>query len=173
MSIDIITLGVYLIFLFVIGGLFAKFNKNLSDFVRGGGQATWWMVGASNTIAIISAFTFTGNASVVYRVGPTAVFVYGANVCGFFLGYLFLGRWLRQTRAFTVADIIRERFGVPAEQFSAYQGAITAPFGSAIQLWALATFTSNIFGFSMIPTIVIIGIVVVFYSTVGWVKGWA
>jgi len=167
MSIDVITLGVYLVFLFVIGGLFAKYNKNLSDFIRGGGQATWWMVGASNTIAIISAYTFTGAASIAYRVGPTVLFVYLANVAGFFIGFLFLARWLRQTRAFTVADIIRERFGVAAEQFSAYLGAITGPIAAAIQLWALSIFASNTFHFPIIPLIILIGIVVVFYSTVG------
>ena len=167
MTIEYITLTVYLILLLVLGAYFSRYNRNLSDFVRGGAQGTWWIVGMSMFISGISAFTFTGNASAAYDAGPTLLVIYFANVVGFALSGLFLGRWFRQTRALTLADIIRDRFGVAMEQFSAYIGVVMAPIAGSIQLWALAGFASSTFGFPLKTTIVVIGAIVVLYSTTG------
>ena len=164
---EYITLGLYLGFLIVIGYVFSRLNRNLSDYVRGGGQGLWWMVGTSSVMAAISAFTFTGNASAAYDAGPTLLVVYAANCVGFLVGYFFLAAWFRQTRAYTLADIIRDRFGVGAEQFNVWSFAFLAPVGAAIQLWALSVFASAVFGFPLLPTIIIIGLVVTFYSTSG------
>jgi len=167
MQIEYLTLVVYLIMLLVLGAYFSRFTKNLSDFIRGGAQGTWWMVGMSMFISGISAFTFTGNASAAYDAGPTLLVIYLANVISYAASALFLGRWFRQTRALTVADIIRARFGVPMEQFSAYVGIIMSPIAGSIQLWALAGFASSTFGFPLKTTIVVIGAIVVLYSTTG------
>lgn len=162
-----LSLGCYLGFLLVIGWIFSRMNRNLSDYVRGGGQASWWMVGTSTLMASISAFTFTGNASAAYEAGPTLLVIYAANCVGFLVGYFFLAAWFRQSQAMTMADLVRDRFGVGAEQFNVWSFALLAPFGAAIQLWALSVFASAMFGFPLVPTIIVIGIVVTFYSTSG------
>ncbi len=167
MLVEYITLSVYLVLLLGLGAYFSRYNKNLSDFVRGGAQGTWWIVGMSMFISGISAFTFTGNASAAYDAGPTLLVIYLANVIGFALSGWFLGRWFRQTRALTLADIIRDRFGVAMEQFSAYIGVVMAPIAGSIQLWALAGFASSTFGFPLKTTIVVIGAIVILYSTTG------
>lgn len=167
MQIEYITLIVYLIMLLVLGAYFSRFNKNLSDFIRGGAQGTWWIVGMSMFISGISAFTFTGNASAAYDAGPTLLTIYLANVISFGLSGWFLAKWFRQTRALTLADIIRDRFGVAVEQFSIYVGILLAPIAGSIQLWALAGFASATFGFPLKTTIIVIGAIVVLYSTTG------
>ena len=167
MTIEIVTLSVYMILLFSLGIVFSKFNRNLSDYVRGGAQATWWMIGASNTIIVVSAFTFTGAASLAFRVGPTSFVSYLANIVGFIIAYFVLAAWFRQTRAFTVPDIVKARFGVPAEQLMVYFGVFLGPIAASIQLWALSVFAVSLFQTPMIPTIMVIGSVVIFYSTAG------
>ena len=47
MHTEYITLVVYLIMLLALGAYFSRFNKDLSDFIRGGAQGTWWIVGMS------------------------------------------------------------------------------------------------------------------------------
>lgn len=166
MTIEYITLGVYLILLLVVGSLFSKMNNNISDFARGGAQGTWWMVGTSMFMGGISAFTFTGNASAAFSSGPTFLVIYVANCVG--LGMcIILGPWFRQTRATTWADIMRERFHVSAEQFSVYISLIIQPVNSATQLYALAIFISVILGLPTPWVIVVLGIIVLFYSTTG------
>jgi Na+/proline symporter len=167
MNIEYLTLAVYFAFLLVLGAVFARFNKNLSDFSRGGSRLTWWMVGMSNLMAGISAFTFTGNGSSAFEAGPSMLVIYFANVLGHACGWLYLAHRYRQTRAYTTADIKRERFGVGAEQFGAWMGLFLGPIAAAIQLWALAVFVSAVFGFSITLTIVVIGVITVFYSSSG------
>lgn len=171
MTIEYLTLAVYFGFLLVLGAVFARFNKNLSDFSRGGSRLTWWMVGMSNLMAGISAFTFTGNGSSAFEAGPSMLVIYLANVLGHAAGWLYLAHRYRQTRAYTTADIVRERFGTGAEQFGVWIGLLLGPLTSAIQLWALAVFVSAVFGFSITLTIVVIGVITVFYSASGGV--WA
>jgi Na+/proline symporter len=167
MTIEYTTLGLYFVVLLVMGYSFSKLTLNMSDFVRGGARGTWWLVGSSMVMGGISAFTFTGNASAAFDAGPTFLIIYVANCVAYLIGWLFLAAWLRQSRAYTHADLLRARFGTAVEQFSAYSSVLLAPVGSAIQLWALATFSSAVFGFSLLTTIVVIGIVVVAYSTFG------
>ncbi|WP_221032721.1 sodium:solute symporter family transporter [Actomonas aquatica] len=171
MHLEYLTLGVYFVLLIVIGMAFTRFNRNLSDYVRGGAKGTWWMVGTSMLMAGISAFTFTGNGSAVFAAGPSALIIYVANVTGFIIGGLFLGRWLRQSRGYTSADLIRMRFGVGAEQTMVITGAILNPLSAAVQLWALAVFVSAAFGFPLTTMIVLIGVITVAYSTSGGMWG--
>jgi solute:Na+ symporter, SSS family len=167
MWIEVVTLAAYFVLLLVIGGLFTRFNRNLSDFVRGGAQATWWMVGSSMLMAGISAFTFTGNGSAVFEAGPTPLIIYAANVLGFVLGGLWLARWFRQSRAYTFGDILRDRFGPAVERTYIGFNVLYGPFAAGIQLWALSLFVHSAFGLPLTTLIVIIGLITLAYSTSG------
>jgi solute:Na+ symporter, SSS family len=167
MTLEYIILGAYGGVLILLGAIFSRFTNNLSDFVRGGAQGTWWMAGTSMLMAGVSAFTFTGNASAAFEAGPTFLIIYVANCAAFFIGWLFLAAWFRQTRAYTGMDVVRTRFGVVAEQFAVYTGLLMGPMGAAIQLWALAVFAAAVFGYPLVPTIVVIGIIVTLYSAAG------
>lgn len=167
MTIEYITLGLYLALLPALGFAFSKINVNLSDYIRGGAQATWWLAGTSILMTNTSAFTFTGNASAAFVAGPTVLTIYLANIAALLICGLFLGAWFRQTRAYTIADVIRARFGVVVEQFAAYTGLFLGPVGAAIQLWALSVFAGATFNLPVSLCIVVIGLVVVVYSTTG------
>ena len=171
MHLEYITLGAYFVLLIVIGAVFARFNNNLSDFVRGGARGTWWMVGTSMLMAGISAFTFTGNGSAIFEAGPSALIIYAANILGFALGGLFLGRWWRQSRAYTSGDLVRERFGVGPEKTWVLSSTLLNPLNAAIQLWALSVFVSAVFGLPVMWMIVIIGVITLAYSTTGGMWG--
>jgi solute:Na+ symporter, SSS family len=167
MTLEYLTLAVYFVFLIILGSIFARFNKNLSDFSRGGARLTWWMVGPSITMAGISAFTFTGNGSAAFEAGPSLLIIYVANLLGFFVGGVVLARWYRQSRAYTGPDVVKGRFGGAAEQFQVYAGLLTGPFSAAVQLWALAIFVSTVFGFPLGLTILAVGGITIFYSASG------
>ncbi len=167
MIIEYLTLAIYLGVLLALGAYFKKFTTNLSDFVRGGGQGSWWLIGTSILMSAISAFTFTGNASAAFEGGPSLFIIYAANCAGFACGGLFIGRWMRQTRAYTTADVVRSRFGVPVEQFGACFGVLLGPITAAIQLYALSLFASTVLDLPIIPIMIVIAIIVIFYSTSG------
>src|SRR5690554_4454968 len=140
LTFEYVSLGCYLILLLIVGFAFSRQNRNLSDFVRSGAQGTWWIVGTSMLMSGISAFTFTGNASAAFEGGPTLLIIYLSNCAAFLIAYIWIGPWLRQTRAYTTADIVKDRFGFAVEQFYVYGGMLTQPFHACIQLLALAVF---------------------------------
>jgi solute:Na+ symporter, SSS family len=165
--IEFVVIGVYLVFLLGIGLAFRRFNSNISDFFRNGARGTWWLVGTSSFMAGISAYTFTGASGVAYKAGWSVAIIYLANAAGYFVNFLFLAPWFRQLRAITAPEVIRLRFGPGTQQFYALFGVLTSLLYSGLQLWALAIFSSAVFGFQVWQVIVVIGLVVLFYSTTG------
>lgn len=166
-NLEILTILIYLVFLVFMGWVFTRFNRNVSDFVRGGAQGSWWLIGASALMSGISAFTFTGNASAVYEAGLTPLIIYVANVSAFLIAGFFVAPWFRQTRAMTTSDILKERFGPEVEQVMSYWGVIMGAITAAIWLWGLATFSAAVFGLPMEAVIIALGLVTILYSSTG------
>ncbi len=166
-ALDYTIIGIYLLLLLALGAYVARLSNNVSDYLRGGAQGTWWLVGASAFMGSFSAYTFTANGGLAYQGGPTPLSIFVGIAAGLLVAALFVAPWIRQTRGLTWLDIVRERYGPEVEQFCVYIGMVNQPISSAIQLWALCFFCSTIFGLPLQPTIVVVGLVVVFYSTVG------
>ncbi len=167
-SLDLIIVGVYMLVLVLIGMVFGKLVKSGSDYFKAGGKGSWWMVGASMFMSGISAWTFVGNASAVYRAGWSLMAIYLANVTGFVLAALFLAAWYRQMRVITYAETIRERFGKPAEQLVAHLLVLNGFMWAGVGLYTLCVFVTPLLpGIPVQGLIFSIGTVVILYCTVG------
>lgn len=166
-GVEYVIVAVYLALLLVVGWAFRKFNTNASDYFRSGGMGTWWLVGTSLFIGAVSSSTFTATAGLAFDAGLTAI----ASVLGFWIGILinvvFLAKWFRQLRCITFPEVLRLRFGVPVEQLYSITSMFFQLVFAAITLWAVATFTSSIFGMNLYALIIGIGVVILFYSTTG------
>ena len=162
-----LTVLVYFVFLLVTGWRFRSLNRNLGDFIRGGGQGTWWLVGVSLLISNVSALTFTGMGSIAFEAGAVPLYAYAATAFSNFVCFFGLAAWIRQTDAYTVPDILRERFGPGVEQFNSYYSFIWGIQNGAIWLWALSIFCSAMFGLPSGPLIVSLGVIVAIYSILG------
>jgi SSS family transporter len=160
-------IGIYLVLLIVIGLIFRSFNKNVSDYFRGGCRGTWWLVGVSSFIAGISAYTFTGAAGAVYDAGWSVLVIYFGNALGFLINYFYFAARFRQLRKTTGQEVIRDRFDQFTEQFYSWISFPSGILGSAMLLYSLAIFISSVFGFNMQLLIIVVGLVVVCYSIVG------
>lgn len=165
-TIDFVVMGVYLILLLILGYAIRKMTSNVSDYFRGGCKGTWWLVGMSIFISSISARTFTANAGVGYTDGWTVNAIYLANIVAALVMVLLAGRF-RRIRATTMPEVVRLRYGVGLEQFYAYWGVIFGNIGGATMLWALAIFCSAVFQIDLTTTIIVLGVVVIFYSCSG------
>ncbi len=154
----------YLLVLVGVGLVFRRFSRDTSDYFRAGGQATWWLVGGSVFMGGFSAMTFTGAAGMAYQAGWSLVLLYGSGVIGYLLMAMGPSVWFRQTRMVTAADVIRLRFGPGMEQFYAYLQSCTAPLFGGIHLYSLAIFTTSLLGLDVRVAIVVLGVVVLFYT---------
>lgn len=168
---DWLTLGIYFVFLLVIGLYFQGKNKNVSDYFRGGCQATWWLTGTSIFMTTFTAWTFTGAAGVAFNAGWSVIIIFLANATGLFINFAVVAPLLRQARAITAPEVMRNRFNTATQQFLAYIAIPVFLLFSALSLYGLAIFCSAVFGMGIIKVILMIGIVVVVYSTVGGLWG--
>jgi SSS family solute:Na+ symporter len=156
----------YLLMLICVGVAFRRFSKDTSDYFRAGGMAAWWLIGGSVFMRQFSAWTFTGAAGAAFQAGWSLPLMFGANVVAFLSIAIVTGAWFRQLRCVTAVDLIRLRFGAGLEQFAAYLGMVTGPIYGGIQLYGLAIFTSVLLGTNIYTTIVVLGVVVLFYAGV-------
>ena len=167
-SLDLAIVGAYMCVLVVIGIVFGKLVKSSSDYFKAGAKGSWWMVGASMFMSGISAWTFVGNASGIFWSGWSPLALYVANLVGFVLAALFLGRWYRQMRVITYAETIKERFGTSAEQLVAHLLVLNGFMWAGVGLYTLCVFVTPLIpGVPIEGLILGIGAVVVLYCTVG------
>ena len=164
---DHLVIGFYFVFMAVIGWLCRRFIGNTSDYFRGGGKMLWWMAGSSAFMVSFSAWTFTGAASKAYEDGPVIIILYLANAFGFFCNFLFFAARFRQMRLITAMQGVRERFGKGSEQFFTW---LQLPLGilyAGIWLNGLSVFIAAAFGFDLVTTIWVTGVVVLLMAVVG------
>ena len=165
--IEYTVIGVYLALLVAIGVVVKRFNKDDSDYFRNGCKGTWWLVGASAFMVQFSAWTFTGAAGAAYEAGWSVMVIFMANAMGYFLVAALFGPWFRQMRVVTIPEAIRARFNPATQQFYAWLTVTLGLLYAAVWLSGLATFCHAVFGFELKTIIVVIGLIVLFYSTIG------
>ena len=164
---DYLVLVVYLGFMVSIGLMFRRFNRDSSDYFRVGGQAAWYMVGATAFMTQFSSWTFTGAASKAYRDGLIVLAIYLGNALGYGVAYLWSAARFRQMRVVTPMEGVRDRFGARNEQFFTWLWMPLGMIYAAIWLNAMSTFASAIFDVDPMATIVVLGTVVLLVASIG------
>jgi len=162
-----VVIAAYLALLIAIGIVVKRFNKNDSDYFRNGCKGTWWLVGASAFMVQFSAWTFTGASGAAYHAGWSVMVIFIANAAGYAVGAIGVSGWFRQLRVVTVPEAIRDRFGPGTQQLYAWMSVITGLLYASLWLYGLALFCSAVFGFPLVAVAVVIGLVVLVYSTAG------
>jgi Na+/proline symporter len=164
---DYAAIAFFFLFMLALGPIFKHFSNDDSDFFRGGAQMLWWMVGGSAFMTQFSAWTFTGAASKAYQDGTLVALIFFANAAGFLLNYLWFAPRFRRMRIVSWTEAIRERFGPVNEQIFTWLQIPMSLVYAAIWLNGLAVFATAVFGFDMIQTIWVVGIVVIILSVAG------
>ncbi len=161
---EYIVIGIYLVFMIVIGLVFSRLNRSNSDYFRGGSQGTWWLCGINAYMSATSAYTFTAAAGIAFSAGWSILLIYLGGPIGNILLYFFYAARCRQKRLTTPGEVMRERFNPATQQTYTIIGLLTGFVGSGLTLYTLCIFVSAVFGLPMVGTIVVLGAVVVFYS---------
>lgn len=142
---DYLVIGFYLLFMLALGPVFKSFNKNASDFFRGGGNMTWWIATASIFMTGFSAWTYTGAAGKIYQTGIFFLTLTIANFFGAVFTVFFTAHKFRQMRVITGNEAVRNRYGKVNEQIITW---LPMPFNvlfGGISLYTIAMFMSCAF----------------------------
>lgn len=146
---NILIVGIYFVFLIVIGWIFRTFSSNTSDYFKGGGKMLWWMVGSTAFMTQFSAWSFTGAAGKAFSNGLSVMMIFLGNALGYFFNYLFFAAKSRQMRVVTPIEGIRFRFGKVNEQVFTRASVPSSIFQAGIWLNGLAIFVSAVFDIPM------------------------
>lgn len=166
--IEVATVGIYLLFLVIVGVVFSSQNKNSDEYFKAGSKGTWWLVGINMFMAGISAYTFVGNALAIYQSGWSPLAIYGANFLSLLVCWMGLAALYRQLRVVTIAEVVRMRFGRRTEQLVAYIFVINNMIWSGLVLYGLAVFTQRLFPQTpAVWVILAVGLIVSTYCTIG------
>lgn len=146
MDIYTITIAISVLVYIAIGGYAGRGIKQLDDYYVAGRRAPTLIIVGTLVASLMSSTMFLGEAGFAYagQAGPYVLFPQAACV-GYVIGALFFGRYLRRSRATTVADFFGRRFNSPRVQATAgitiilalggYLLAVTQ--GAGILLWQL------------------------------------
>lgn len=165
--VDYLVIAFYLGFLVAIGFVFRRFNRDISDYFRGGGSMLWWMSGSSAMMSAISAWSFTGAAGSVYETGTLVAAIYWSNAINLVFVYYFTSVRFRRMRVVTYAEAVRRRYGAVTEQFFVWIQVPVSLVKSGIELSALGVFMAAVFQTEVVPTIGALGAVVIVVALLG------
>ena len=135
---DFLVIFVYVIGLFVVGGIYGGKVKNSGDLFAAGGQSPWWVSGLSGFMTMFSAGTFVVWGSIAFKYGFVAVSI---NMCygiaALLVGWFVAGRW-KKSGIKTPAEFIRVRFGPGAVHCYTWVMMIYRLVGTGVALYSLA-----------------------------------
>ena len=111
MDIFTLTIIVSLILFVAIGNYAGKNVKNLDDYFVAGRRAPTILIVGTLVASVMSSVAFLGEAGFTYdgQMGAYLLFP-STSAAGYVIGALFFGRYLRRSRATTVADFFGQRF---------------------------------------------------------------
>lgn len=178
---DLIVIFVYVVGLFVVGGIYGGKVKSSRDLFAAGGNSPWWVSGLSGFMTMFSAGTFVVWGGIAYKHGFVAVSInmcYG--VAALLVGWLVAGRW-KESGITTPAEFVRLRFGSKAVHGYTWAVMTYRALSAAVSLYALAVLLAALIpvpegwffrdattgNLSVAWAIVAFGVIVVIYTVTG------
>ncbi|MEL7185445.1 MAG: sodium:solute symporter family protein [Pseudomonadota bacterium] len=128
----LISLAIYIL----VGTYIGRRIKNLDDYVVAGRNAPTLLIVGTLVASTVSTGSFIGDTGFVYE-GYTTSQIFGfvpIAILGFTFGGIFFGRYLRRSRAYTLAEFFGERFNSRRVR---YVAALTVTVGLGAYLLAV------------------------------------
>jgi sodium/pantothenate symporter len=115
-----ITIAISIVIYIAIGNYAGRGVKKLDDYYVAGRRAPTILILGTLVASVMSSTMFLGEAGFAYagQAGPYVIFPQAATT-GYVIGAIFFGRYLRRSRATTVAAFFGERFNSTRVQATA------------------------------------------------------
>jgi len=111
MDVFTLTIVISLVLFVAIGNYAGRSVKNLDDYFVAGRRAPTILIVGTLVASVMSSVAFLGEAGFTYdgQMGAYMLFP-STSAAGYVIGALFFGRYLRRSRATTVADFFGQRY---------------------------------------------------------------
>jgi len=152
------------------GVLKTRSVDNVKSYLLGDRDLKWWTIGLSVMATQASAITFLSTPGQAYNSGlGFAQFYFGLPVAMVILCVFVLPIYYR-LQVYTAYEYLEGRFDVRVRTMTALLFLIQRGLAAGITIYAPAIILSSILGWSLSLTILVIGVVVIFYTVVGGTK---
>lgn len=144
--------------------------SNVKSYLLGDRDLPWWTIGLSVMATQASAITFLSTPGQAYEDGMRfAQFYFGLPVAMVILCVFVLPIYYR-LNVFTAYEYLEGRFDLKTRTLTALLFLIQRGLAAGITIYAPAIILSNIMGWNLNMTILLIGILVIFYTVSGGTK---
>lgn len=169
-QLDWIILSITLLFIVVYGVYKTRGSKNVEEYILGNKETNWWTVGLSVMATQASAITFLSTPGQAYHDGMGFVqFYFGLPLAMVVICYTFIPIFHR-LKVFTAYEYLEQRFDLKTRSLASIIFLIQRGLGTGLTIYAPAIILSTILGWNLNLLIIIIGILVIIYTTTGGTK---
>lgn len=142
-------------------------NDSITDYLKGGNSARWWTVGLSVMATQASAITFLSTPGQAFHDGMGFVQFYFGLPFAVIIICLFFIPLYHKLKVFTAYEFLEQRFDQRTRTLTAILFLIQRGLAAGITIYAPAIILSVVLGWPLKPLIVVIGLVVIFYTVIG------
>ena len=165
--IDWAVLSLTLTFIVVYGLWKNNAHKNIKDYIRGGNQASWFTVGLSVMATQASAITFLSTPGQAFNDGMGFVQFYFGLPFAMVIICLFFLPVYHKLKVYTAYEFLEKRFDLKTRTLTAILFLIQRGLAAGITIYAPAIILSVVLGWNLKLLVVVIGLLVVFYTLIG------
>ncbi len=166
-TLDIWTISIFSLVVFITGISFARSGQNMKSFFAAGGAVPYWISGLSLFMSFFSAGTFVVWGSIAYTDGLVAIVIQMSMcVAGIVIAIIIAPKW-NKTKVITVAQFITERLGYNTQKLYTYFFLIVSMITTGAFLYPVAKIVEVSTGIPLHYSIIGLGVLITIYTTVG------
>ncbi|MEM6271248.1 MAG: sodium:solute symporter [Bacteroidota bacterium] len=165
--IDWLVLGGTLAFIVLYGAWKTRRSRNIKGYLLGDNSATWATIGLSVMATQASAITFISTPGQAFESGMGFVQNYfGLPIALIIVSAVFIPIYYR-LKVYTAYEYLESRFGLENRLLAAFLFLLQRGLAAGITIYAPAIILSTALGWNLSLTILLVGLLVVFYTVSG------
>ena len=142
-------------------------NESITDYLKGGNSSRWWTIGLSVMATQASAITFLSTPGQAFHDGMGFVQFYFGLPFAMIIICLFFIPLYHKLKVFTAYEFLEQRFDQRTRTLTAILFLVQRGLAAGITIYAPAIILSVVLGWPLKALILLIGLVVIFYTVIG------
>ena len=168
--IDWLVLLITISFIVIYGGWKTRKSKNLKEFLKGNNRSNWYTIGLSVMATQASAITFLSTPGQAFNDGMGFIqFYFGLPIAMIIICIFFIPIY-KKFKIYTAYEYLEQRFDRKTRILTSLLFLIQRGLAAGITIYAPSIILSVMFGWNLKILVIIIGIMVVFYTVIGGTK---
>jgi SSS family transporter len=169
-SLDWIVMGGTILAIVVYGIWKSRGSQDLRGYFLANNSMKWWTIGLSVMATQASAITFLSTPGQAYDDGMRFIqFYFGLPIAIVIIAAVIIPLY-RRAQIFTAYEYLERRFDGKTRTLGALLFLISRSIASGLTIYAPAIIMSSLLGWNIYLTCLVIGLVVILYTTLGGTK---